>query len=66
MHTSFAEEDVGGVEQEVDDLLRAYEDAADRLESLILNNEARKDIQANFYRFVEARERFTIALDRVQ
>jgi hypothetical protein len=66
MHTSFAEEELTEVEREVDDLLRTYEDAADRLEMLAVSNVGRRDIRDNMVRFVEARERFTIALDRVQ
>lgn len=65
MHTSFADE-LTGVEREVDDLLRTYEDAADRLEMLAISNAGRRDIRDNMVRFVAARERFTIALDRVQ
>lgn len=66
MHTSFADEELTEVEREVDDLLRTYEDAADRLELLAISNAGRRDIRDNMVRFIAARERFTIALDRVQ
>lgn len=65
MHTSFAEE-LDEAERETDELLRIYEDAGDRLESLARSNAGRRDIRSNLARFVEARERLTITLDRVQ
>lgn len=66
MHTSFAETELDDAERETDELLRLYEDAGDRLESLARSNAGRRDIRSNLARFIEARERLTITLDRVQ
>lgn len=66
MHTSFAEDELSEATRETDELLRLYEDAGDRLESLARSNAGRRDIKENLARFIDARERLTITLDRVQ